>query len=283
MNKVGIYYGYWSRDFDADYVAYAKKVAGLGFDVIELGAEIALQHTGQENAELRAVSRDLGLELVFAVDPPEQYDVSDPDPLVRERAVDYMTRYFRLMEKLGSATGVGIVNGIWNAKMVDTKEAHLERSVETMKKLASVAADHGITLCMEIVNRYEQFMINTGREAIRYIEQAGCPNLKIQFDTFHMNIEEDSFRGAILEARGYLGYIHLGENNRRPVGRGFLPWGEIFGALKEIGYTGMLTLEPLIQRGGEMGNACSIWREIMPGANLDDEAVRAQAFVRSFL
>ena len=38
-NKTGIFYGFWARDFDVDYVALTKKVAELGFEAIELVTE----------------------------------------------------------------------------------------------------------------------------------------------------------------------------------------------------------------------------------------------------
>ena len=137
----------------------------------------------------------------------------------------------------------------------------------------------GVEICLEIVNRYEHFMLNTGAKRRYTWMLSAAEMLKMQFDIFHMNIEEDSFVQAILNAGGRIGYMHLGENNRRPPGRGFLPWKEIFGALKKIGYQGKLTLEPVqhVQRGGEIGNACSIWRDVMPGTDFDEEARRSLA------
>ncbi len=32
-----------------------------------------------------------------------------------------------------------------------------------------------------------------------------------------------------------------------------------------------------MQRGGEIGNACSIWRDVMPGTDFDEEARRSLA------
>ena len=38
MNKVGIYYAYWTHDWDTDFVPYIYKVKKLGFDVLEINA-----------------------------------------------------------------------------------------------------------------------------------------------------------------------------------------------------------------------------------------------------
>ncbi len=84
-------------------------------------------------------------------------------------------------------------------------------------------------------------MLNTGRRVSTWMLSA-AEMLNAEFDTFHMNIEEDSFVQAILNAGGRIGYMHLGENNRRPPGR--IPAVERnLWALKKIGYQGKLTLE----------------------------------------
>ena len=279
-NKAGIFYGFWTRDFDADYVALTRKIAEIGFEVIELVAESVRKMTLQERDALKKTGEELGVEFVLASDPPEEYDISSPDADVRKAGIEYLKGYFDIAAELGAKTACGIVNGIWNSKIVDSKEAHTERSVECMKCLASYAEERGIEICLELVNRYEHFMLNTGREALDYLKAVGSKNVKIQFDTYHMNIEENGFAEAILEAGEYVGYMHLGENNRRPPGYGFLPWTEIFGALKKIGYQGKLTLEPLVQKGGEIGDACSIWRDVMPGIDFDEAARRSLAFIR---
>jgi D-psicose/D-tagatose/L-ribulose 3-epimerase len=96
-----------------------------------------------------------------------------------------------------------------------------------------------------------------------------------------MNIEEESFRGALVETGDLLGHFHLGETNRRPPGTGQMPWPEIFGALREINYQGAVTMEPFLLPGGEVGRDVSVYR-VLPGAdNRDEEATRSVQFVRS--
>ncbi|WP_010253094.1 sugar phosphate isomerase/epimerase family protein [Treponema primitia] len=279
-NKVGIFYGFWSPNFDADYMEYTRKIAVLGFNVLELVAESLKNLSESKRRDLKILGDDLGIEYVLAVDPPAKYDITSPDKAVRADAVKYLKGYFDLVSAMGADTACGIVNGIWNSKIIDTKEAHTVRSITCMKELAVYAEDKGINICLELVNRYEHYMLNTEKEAEVYLDAVGRPNVKIQFDTFHMNVEENNFSSAILSAGKQIGYVHLGENNRRPPGCGFLPWQEIFHALKETGYGGKITLEPLVQRGGEIGDACSIWRDVMPGIDYDGEAKRSLLFVK---
>jgi D-psicose/D-tagatose/L-ribulose 3-epimerase len=136
---------------------------------------------------------------------------------------------------------------------------------------------------MEVVNRFEQYMMNTAAEAVRYVTEVGSPNCTVLLDTFHMNIEEDSFRDAIRTAGKRLGHLHIGETNRRAPGRGKIPWDEVFGAVAEIGFQGSIVMEPFLQPGGEVGRDIKVFRDLRGGLNLDREARRACAFVKAKL
>ena len=89
-NKTGIFYGFWARDFDVDYVALTKKVAELGFEAIELVTESVRKMTPQERETLRKVGEERGIEFVLASDPPAEYDISSPDAATRTAAIEYL-------------------------------------------------------------------------------------------------------------------------------------------------------------------------------------------------
>jgi D-psicose/D-tagatose/L-ribulose 3-epimerase len=96
-----------------------------------------------------------------------------------------------------------------------------------------------------------------------------------------MNIEEDSFEQAIITAGNMLGHFHVGETNRKPPGRGRIPWDEVMGALDKVSYKGPIVMEPFLMPGGTVGRDIRVYRDILKGANLDEEARIACAFIRS--
>ncbi|MDR1802382.1 MAG: TIM barrel protein, partial [Treponema sp.] len=134
-----------------------------------------------------------------------------------------------------------------------------------------------------VINRFEQFLINTCDEALAYIEEINHPSCNILLDTFHMNIEEDSIGGAIRKAGKRLAALHLGEPNRKPPGMGRMPWAEIKEALDAIGFTGPLVMEPFLTQGGPVGRSISVWRDIVKNPDLDALAEKAAAFVKANL
>jgi D-psicose/D-tagatose/L-ribulose 3-epimerase len=83
-----------------------------------------------------------------------------------------------------------------------------------------------------------------------------------------------------------LGHFHTGECNRRPPGRGRIPWDEIGTAFRDIGYDGAVVMEPFVRMGGTVGSDIKVWRDLSGGGGeerLDAEAREALAFSRAAL
>jgi D-psicose/D-tagatose/L-ribulose 3-epimerase len=70
-----------------------------------------------------------------------------------------------------------------------------------------------------VVNRFEQYLLNTAEEGVAFIKRVGSPNLKLLLDTFYMNIEEDNISKALTLTGDQLGHFHIGETNRKTPGR----------------------------------------------------------------
>ena len=146
-----------------------------------------------------------------------------------------------------------------------------------------MAADHGVHFCLEVLNRFEGYLLNTCAEAVQFVDQVGLPNVHVMLDTFHMNIEEDDMADAIRLAGKRLGHFHTGECNRRVPGKGRMPWREIGQALREIGYDGNVCMEPFVKMGGQVGQDIRIWHNMyddLSEARLDRDAADAVRFQR---
>ena len=180
----------------------------------------------------------------------------------------------------------GIIYSAWPhtlPKGVTDKTPYLERSVQSMKEAIKAAEDNGVIFNMEVVNRFEQFLLNTVDEGLAYVQAVGSANAKVMLDTFHMNIEEDFVAEAILKAGDRLGHLHIGENNRMPPGYGHIPWTEIGAALRQIDYQGFVVMEPFLMPGGQVGSDIKVFRDLSVGLDLDEEARKALQFTRRVL
>jgi len=286
MNKVGIYFAYWTKDWDADYLYYLNKVSNLGFDVLEVATAHLLEMPRYKLDELKEAAQDKGMEITYCVGFPRNKDMASEDTAIRKSGIEYAKRTLETIHYMGGMIFGGINYSSWPGvfdKGITDKRSIVERSINSMRKVIKTAEDYGITYCVEVVNRFEQLLINTAAEGIAFCEEVGSPNIKLLLDVFHMNIEEDSMEDAILTAGDRLGHLHIGETNRKTPGKGRMPWDEIMRALKKINYQGRIVMEPFVMMGGEVGRDIKVWRDLSNGADeaqLDADAKAALEFIR---
>ena len=287
--KYGIYYAYWEKEWGGQFVPYVEKCKRLGFDVLEVACGAFHLEDDRFFRELRAAADANGMILTGGYGPRPEHNLASRDEAAVEKAFDFYADIFRKMEIAGIDRIGGALYSYWpvdfSAPM--DKPGDTARSIARMQRLADMAADHGIMLCMESLNRFEGYMINEAYEAIDYVKAVDRPNVKVMLDTFHMNIEEDSLTDAIRQAGPLLGHFHVGEANRRcPRPGGRFDWAEIGQTLKQINYGGYVVMEPFVTMGGQVGKDISIWRDLSHGATeerLDQDAAASVAYLRKVM
>ena len=203
MNKVGIYYAFWTHDWDADFVPYVAKVKRLGFDILEINSGTVTNMPNRERDRLKAAAERAGIELTYCIGLPPRYDIASPDAGVRRAGVAFLKKSAQMLRYMGNKQLGGIIYSSWPGKLPEgqDKRAYLARSVRSMREVMKVAEDCEVYFNVEVVNRFEQFLMNTAREAVAYVERVGSSHCRVLLDSFHLNIEEDSIGGAILAAR----------------------------------------------------------------------------------
>jgi D-psicose/D-tagatose/L-ribulose 3-epimerase len=288
MIKVGIYYAYWTHEWDADFHPYIDKVADLGFDILEVNGGTIANLSSEERKSLKLHAADRKIELTYCIGLPAKYDIASPDNATRKTGIVFLQQQASAIGEMGGGKLSGIIYSSWPATMPTgetDKRPYMDRSIESMKEAIKSAEHNNVFFNMEVVNRFEQYLLNTSAEAVDYVKQVNSPNAKILLDTFHMNIEEENISTAITTAGKYLGHVHLGENNRTPPGsgHGHIPWAELGGALKEINYQGTMVMEPFLMPGGQVGRDIKVFRDLSIGVDLDEEARKACVFMRKVL
>lgn len=285
--KYGIYFAYWEKEWFADYKKYIDKVASLGFDILEIscGAFKGTYTTDEQLYELRDYAKEKNVILTAGYGPQAAENLSSADPQIQENAIQFFTETLHKLKKMDIKSFGGGLYSYWPvdySKPID-KEGDFERSVTNMKKIAKVAEECDIVLGMEVLNRFEGYLLNTCDEAVRYVDAVGSKNVQIMLDTFHMSIEEDNIAAAIRKAGDKLCHLHLGERNRKVPGKGTMPWDEIGQALRDINYQHAAVMEPFVMPGGTIGSEVKVWRNLVEDtseAALDADAKGALQFVK---
>lgn len=288
MNKIGMYFAYWEKEWEADYCYYIDKVKRLGFDVLELAAGSLPGMGADKRRKIAARAADAGIELTCCIGLPAEYDLAGEDIQIRRNGIAYVKTLLDCIAEMDGNILGGILYSCWPGPVVsyEYKQEARKRSIESLQAVAEKAAACRITCCLEVVNRFEQYLLNCVDEAVDFVREIDNPWIRLLLDSFHMNIEEDSFYEAIVTAGPYLKHFHIGESNRKTPGRGHIDWQEIAAALKAADYQGHIVMEPFIRPGGQVGRDIKIYRDQSGRAGeaqMDALAAEALGFMRTTL
>jgi len=260
-----------------DQIAYFQRAKDCGFD----GVEISFV-SGPESIDVKRMRDELdrlGLDVFCSTGLSAVTDISHPDVSVRQAGIDYLRQCLETTKKLQSPLLGGVTYAPWLLfPATDDLRPYREHSAKALHEVAKIAADLDIILTMEILNRFETFMFNTVDEGITFLEQVDHPNVKLQLDTYHMNMEEDSIPHAIRKAGNAIGHFHCAANNRKLPGQGHLNWEAIAAALKDTAYAGGLVIETFPNPDVETGRTVHTWRPLVQ--DYDGEARATLAFLR---
>jgi sugar phosphate isomerase/epimerase len=228
----------------ADFSSFAgdvKHLAALGYGAIEL----QLRSPADLNVACATLLNDCGLRLAAFQTGSAYLEsgicLASPDPRVRRTATDLLKRYVDLAARFSAVVVFGLLQGTRKEEPdATTARARIE---EQLVEVASYAAGAGVTVAVEPVNRYECGVFhNTVADVLTTLARVDSPALRAMVDTFHMNVEERSQAGGIHAAAPVLAHVHLSETNRGLLGSGHLDFAEVFRAVDEVCYGGMLSI-----------------------------------------
>jgi sugar phosphate isomerase/epimerase len=225
----------------------AGKLAELRYDGIELLPYDCAKLGYRETSEL-INSYDLELSAVGTgiLYVKRGLSLTDPDDKVRDSAIKAVIEFADFAQKCDSSILIiGLIRG--KAPKEASNEQYLKLLRQSIETCAGVAADKGLLLAVEPINRYETNMINTVEEALKLTEQVKYDNVKVMVDTFHMNIEERDTNEAILRARDKIAHVHLADNNRLAPGLGHVDFRKVVNSLKRISYRRYLSAEIMLK------------------------------------
>jgi sugar phosphate isomerase/epimerase len=169
--------------------------------------------------------------------------LTDPDPLIRKKAVAFISEMIAFGASFGAPSIIGSMQGNV-AQGIDFTDA-INWLSQGMEELGDFAGFLGVPLIYEPLNRYETNLFNTLEAGARFIMSLKTRQVKLLADLFHMNIEETDLSKSLFEFGQYIGHVHFADSNRRPMGLGHTEMAKIASTLKEISYTGFISAEAL--------------------------------------
>ena len=227
-----------------DFAENLAVLAELGYDGVEISvcrpAEIDIafveRELGKRNLEAAAIH-------TAAISYQDRLWLCHPDQSVREGALARL----KAAIELAAQFDVNVLVGTFRGKLggPELRGQSQDWMIGAFREAADHAAKRGSRVLFEPQAKFSVDFGFTAQDGVALAEQLDSPGFGLMLDTFHMNIEDQSFSGSIFAAREHLHYVQISDSNRRYPGAGHIDFGEVIAALKAIGFDGYLSLQIL--------------------------------------
>jgi len=275
---IGCHASVWTGTFDEPGLRKAiEGTAVAGFDLIELPV---FRPDEWDVALTKRLLRDNGLKATASLGLTDALNISSEDPDICRAGEEHLAKVIRILHELESTHLVGVIYAPMKKHLRAPSALEVANGQAALGRLAELARGYGITLGLEVVNRYETNLLNTAKQALTYVDGIAGDNVHVHLDTYHMNIEESDMFQPVLDAGGRLTYVHIGESHRGYLGSGSVDFDTFFRTLARVGFDGPVVFESFssVVVDPELTSALGIWRNLWnDGADL---AAHANRFIR---
>jgi D-psicose/D-tagatose/L-ribulose 3-epimerase len=220
----------WTDALTEEARPLLDEIKQLGFDAVEVPVfEIDVKKYAQWGKYLD----DAGLARTAVTIRGADDNPMSSDPKIRRKGVDANKAAIDCCQAAGAEALVGpFHSGLGCFSGAGPTQSEWNWAVDSMRQAAEHAAQCGVTLALEYLNRFECYLLNTAADGARFCRDVNHPRCKMMYDTFHSHIEEKNTPAAIRALKGCLAHVHISENDRSTPGSGNVRWAETFDALK---------------------------------------------------
>jgi D-psicose/D-tagatose/L-ribulose 3-epimerase len=275
--KFGINTFLWTPQFGPSDFALLPGIKANGLD----GIEVTILRSSEFDAPgIRQALEENDLQCTVCSIIPGGLSLIAEDAGIRRKTVAHLTTCIKLTAEAGANILAGPLYspvGFLPGRRRTSEE--WKRAVDAYQQLGPVLEAFSVNLCIEPINRFETFFLNTTADAVRLCEEVGHPHVGILWDTFHANIEEKNLAQSVKMGAKHIKHVHTCENDRGTPGSGHVDWAGVLAALASNGYEGWLTIESFGFAISDLAAAASIWRDL--ASNPDDIAWAGVSFLRS--
>ena len=190
------------------------------------------------------VAREFGLtcSMGSGLGGPIEHGINDPanhDTIVRS-----------LQEGIPRAAKAGVPNVItfFGNRRGRTDGEAIANCVRALNRVKSVAEDHGVTICIELLNskvNHKDYQGDRTPFGVEVVSAVNSPRVRLLYDIYHMQIMEGDVIRTIRDHRQWIGHYHTaGVPGRNEIDdTQELNYAPIMRAIAETGYQGYVGQE----------------------------------------
>jgi D-psicose/D-tagatose/L-ribulose 3-epimerase len=263
VHAIGVNPWVWASPVDDEALAVlVPRIAAFGFDAVELPVERPGDWDPARTRDLLA-SHGLVAVGVCAVTPPGRDLVCAPPDVIEATAT-----YLMSCVDSAATVGAGCVGGpvyaavgrTWRMTAQERAACYVDFR-RALRPVADHAADRGVSIGVEALNRYETSVVNTVEQTLELID--GLPtNVGLMLDTYHLNIEEADPYAAVAVAGAHIKHVQVSGTDRGAPGADHFDWTRFLAALDATGYDGAVCIESFTAENETIATAASIWRPL---------------------
>lgn len=223
----------------------APAVRAAGWDFVEGHVQQLFQGTAPDaewTGEARVRSAALPVPAANCLVPADLKIAGPTADLSRLRG--YMGNVIRRAARCGTRTLVFGSGGARNVPDGFDRQQARRQIVEFVRAAAPVAAENGVTLVCEPLNRGECNIINSVAEAMEYVREVNHPAFQCLVDSYHFWLEDEPLAN-LREAMPWIKHVHVADKDGRvaPGQSGKSDYVPFFAVLKSGGYDGRISVE----------------------------------------
>jgi D-psicose/D-tagatose/L-ribulose 3-epimerase len=271
----------WTSPFTtASVYELFPKIAKMGFDVVEIAVEDpSLINIKEVKKELKLYG--LKANICGAFGPTR--DFTNEDVAVHKNCFSYIEACLDFCVELETGFfGGPMYSAVGKARMLSSEQRKAEwnLAVKNIRTVCEMAAERGLQIALEPLNRFESDLINTAEDVLHLVNDINHPAAKIMLDSFHMSIEEKDIEKAIITAGDKLIHLQVSENYRGTPGTGQTPWHAYKKGLEAINYGRTITIESFTPDNKELAGAVCFWHPM--AESQDDFATEGLRFLKKW-
>ena len=225
MKKIGINLLLWTTYTDEPLFPIFEQLKNLGYDGVEI--PIDPSHTVEHYKKVAKAIHNAGLEATITTIGTPNSDMGSIDKNTQQAGIDHIKKVLDIAHILKAKVIGGPFHTVPSHFPENCpQDGEAQRIVENLKKVSSLAKQADIRLAIEVINRFEMYIMNTLKQAYDIVSQVKSEYLGIHCDSHHIHYEENSVSQALKDAGEYLFHMHWSESHRGILGTGQVQWDE---------------------------------------------------------
>ncbi len=258
--KYAPHFGQFAQHAGNDLVAQLEFARSEGFTAWEDNGMRDRSIADQER--IASAMTRLGIEMGVIVG--HKIDWSTPslatgDAVIRDRFLTEVRESAAVVKRVNGKSMV-IVPGVADRRI--DPEFQMATVIDTLRRALDILAPLGITLLLETLNTRRDHpgqLLARVSQLFLATRAINSPHCKIQFDIYHVQINEGNIIPLMDSAWSEIGYVQVGDNpGRKEPGSGEINYRNVFRHLASKGYTGVVGMEHGASKPGKEGERAVI-------------------------